>query len=90
MFQKLYPNFHDDIKFISTGDSITIKAQNNSITLSPDDIDLIYEPCRLAVGVDGELVIGLDTELTDELINEGLAREFVNKVQTIRKGSIYK
>ena len=84
---KIISEFSDeDIKSISNGDSITIKVQNNSITLSPDDIDLIYEPkAGLAVGVDGELVIGLDTELTDELINEGLAREFVNKVQTIRK-----
>ena len=84
---KIISEFSDeDIKSISNGDSITIKVQNNSITLSPDDIDLIYEPkTGLAVGVDGELVIGLDTELTDELINEGLAREFVNKVQTIRK-----
>jgi len=29
--------------------------------------------------------VALDTELNDELINEGLAREFVNRVQNMRK-----
>jgi len=31
------------------------------------------------------LSVALDTELTDELINEGLAREFVNRIQNMRK-----
>jgi isoleucyl-tRNA synthetase len=30
-------------------------------------------------------VVGLDTQLTDDLITEGLAREFVNKIQNMRK-----
>ena len=76
----------EDILLISNGNNIDIKIQDEKITLSPDDIDLIFEPkAGLAVGIDGELVIGLDTNLTKELINEGLAREFINKVQSIRK-----
>jgi isoleucyl-tRNA synthetase len=31
----------------------------------------------------------LDTTLTDELVNEGLAREFVSKVQQMRKNNGY-
>jgi isoleucyl-tRNA synthetase len=31
------------------------------------------------------LTVALDTELTDELIDEGCAREFVNRVQNMRK-----
>ncbi|MEC7908001.1 MAG: class I tRNA ligase family protein, partial [Verrucomicrobiota bacterium] len=76
----------DDISLISNNKTIDINLGGRLITLSSDDIDIIYKPkTGLAVGIDGELVIGLDTELTDELINEGLAREFVNKVQAIRK-----
>lgn len=76
----------DDISLISNNKTIDINLGGRLVTLSSDDIDIIYKPkTGLAVGIDGELVIGLDTELTDELINEGLAREFVNKVQAIRK-----
>jgi isoleucyl-tRNA synthetase len=31
------------------------------------------------------LTVALDTTLTPELVNEGLAREFVNRVQNMRK-----
>jgi isoleucyl-tRNA synthetase len=31
------------------------------------------------------LIVALDTKLTPELVNEGLAREFVNRVQNMRK-----
>ena len=39
------------------------------------------------VETDGSLTVALDTALTDELIDEGLAREFVNRVQNLRKDS---
>ncbi|HEY7750713.1 MAG TPA: DUF5915 domain-containing protein, partial [Ignavibacteriaceae bacterium] len=34
---------------------------------------------------DGGIIVALDTELDDNLIAEGLAREFVNRVQNMRK-----
>ena len=37
------------------------------------------------VAVDGNLGVGLDIHLTDDLICEGIAREFVNRVQNMRK-----
>lgn len=33
----------------------------------------------------GELMVALDTELTDELLLEGLARELINKINTMRR-----
>ncbi|MDO5576509.1 MAG: isoleucine--tRNA ligase, partial [Fibrobacter sp.] len=35
----------------------------------------------------GELTVALDTAITDELKEEGMAREFINRVQNIRKSS---
>jgi len=37
------------------------------------------------VASDGPYLAAVDIELTPELINEGLAREFVRRVQTLRK-----
>jgi isoleucyl-tRNA synthetase len=39
----------------------------------------------LAVATEGEWTVALDTNLDEELIREGLAREFVNRVQNMRK-----
>ena len=39
----------------------------------------------LLVETDNLLTVALDTEINEELMQEGLAREFVNKVQNMRK-----
>jgi isoleucyl-tRNA synthetase len=39
----------------------------------------------LLVETDNLLTVALDTEVSEELLQEGLAREFVNKVQNMRK-----
>ena len=39
----------------------------------------------LVVASEGAIVVGLETALTPELVAEGLAREFVSHVQTMRK-----
>ena len=41
------------------------------------------------VETDGEITIALDTELSPGLIAEGYAREFVNRVQNMRKDAGY-
>jgi len=48
--------------------------------------DIVRTPKEgLAVSENDGIVVALTTELTDELVAEGLAREFVNKVQHLRK-----
>jgi len=37
------------------------------------------------VAAEGGLIVALDTALTPELVEEGLAREFVSKLQNMRK-----
>jgi isoleucyl-tRNA synthetase len=41
----------------------------------------------LAVAAEGEVIVALRTALTPELVAEGLAREFVNRVQNLRKSA---
>lgn len=51
-----------------------------------DDIELRREKQEgVEVETAGEITIALNTEITPELRNEGYAREFINRIQNIRK-----
>jgi isoleucyl-tRNA synthetase len=41
----------------------------------------------MVVAAEGEIIVALDTALTPALIQEGLAREFVSRIQNVRKES---
>ena len=56
--------------------------------LIAEDVEIITEdmPGWLVMN-DGQLTIALDIELTDSLIEEGIARELINRIQNLRKSS---
>ena len=56
--------------------------------LIPEDVEILTEnmPGWL-VANEGILTVALDIELTDSLIEEGLARELINRIQNLRKSS---
>jgi isoleucyl-tRNA synthetase len=56
--------------------------------LVPEDVEIITEDMPgWLVANNGILTIALDIELTDELIEEGIARELINRIQNLRKSS---
>jgi len=64
--------------------SMTINGEK--IELTPDDVEIISEDIPgWLVANDGRLTVALDITVTDELRYEGIAREFVNRIQNIRK-----
>jgi isoleucyl-tRNA synthetase len=68
--------------------SLTLTAGNDSFDVFPEDVEVVHEDIAgWLVASEGAITVALDTELDDELISEGLAREFVNRVQTLRKDS---
>ncbi|MDA1043764.1 MAG: isoleucine--tRNA ligase [Verrucomicrobia bacterium] len=69
------------------GQSIEVDVDGlGPVTVSAGDLVIERTPLEgLVVASDGSLVVGLDTEVTPELESEGLAREFVSKVQSMRK-----
>ncbi|MBR5677932.1 MAG: isoleucine--tRNA ligase [Paludibacteraceae bacterium] len=57
-------------------------------TLVPEDVEIVTEDMPgWLVSNNGILTIALDIELTDELIEEGIARELINRIQNLRKSS---
>ncbi len=76
---------------LHAGETLTLTLEDGTeVTLAPEEV-LVQTEAREGFGVAGEggLVVALDTELTPELEQEGLAREFVRRVQELRKQADY-
>ena len=76
------------IDLFETHGEITFEDQGQRITIDLADCEIVTEdiPGMLVATSDG-LTVALDAELTEELRNEGLARELVNRLQSLRKSS---
>ncbi|MBM4149258.1 MAG: isoleucine--tRNA ligase [Lentisphaerae bacterium] len=73
---------------LASGKETEIVLDGEKLVLGPGDVVIERIPrTGMVVAADGELVVALETALDEELIVEGLAREFVNKVQTMRKNA---
>jgi len=68
------------------GQSITVRFDGQEATLTPDEVEVKRSPAAgYAVAEEGGYLAALDVTLTSDLIDEGLAREFIRRVQTQRK-----
>ena len=77
------------VAFENTGNhQVTINGQQ--IMLTSEDVEIISEDIPgWQVANDGKLTVALDITVSDELRYEGIAREFVNRIQNIRKENGY-
>jgi len=76
----------DDIAKFETEGKWTFDAEGTEISISFDEVDLISKDVPgWLVASDGKYTIALDVTITDELKQEGFARELINKVQNYRK-----
>jgi isoleucyl-tRNA synthetase len=70
------------------GESLRVEAEGETYFVSPDEVEVkALAKEGFAVAEDGPYVAALVTELTPELAQEGLAREFVRRVQDLRKSA---
>jgi isoleucyl-tRNA synthetase len=77
------------VAFENTGTHQLI-INGQQITLTAGDVEIISEDIPgWQVANDGKLTVALDVTVSDELRYEGIAREFVNRIQNIRKESGY-
>jgi isoleucyl-tRNA synthetase len=76
----------EELQALERGD--TVRA--GSWEFQPDDVTVTREVTSAwLVQSDGPYVVALDPELSEDLIQEGLAREVVNRVQRLRKEAGY-
>lgn len=76
----------EDIAAIEKNGEAKLNIDGEEITLLLEEVEIVSEdiPGWLVASDEG-VTIALDINLTEELIREGNAREFVNKVQNLRK-----
>jgi isoleucyl-tRNA synthetase len=76
----------EDISKMEKEQKYDLQLDGELFTLLPTDVEILTEdiPGWLVASESG-LTVALDVTITDELRNEGNAREFVNKVQNLRK-----
>ncbi len=88
-YQELLLNLNeDDEEALLQEETITVDFDGERLDITPDMVDVRIESKEgFDVGMQNNRFVILNTELTDDLILEGLAREFVSKVQNIRKTS---
>ena len=68
--------------------AIAINVDGQMLSVEAADVEIISEDIPgWLVANEGNLTVALEVELTDELRNEGMAREIINRVQNIRKES---
>lgn len=66
--------------------SHTLIINGQQVVLTLEDVEIISEDIPgWQVANEGKLTVALDITVTDELKYEGIAREFVNRIQNIRK-----
>ncbi|MDC0584145.1 isoleucine--tRNA ligase [Bacteroidales bacterium] len=77
-----------DITEIESTGKKEIVVNDENISLTLNDVEISSEDIPgLLVANEGALTVALDVNITDDLKNEGLAREIINRIQNIRKDS---
>lgn len=76
----------EDIKFIQSGKAVTIKIDGELFDITEEMVDIrVSAKEGYDVSNEGNNFVILNTNLTEDLINEGIARELISKVQNLRK-----
>ena len=78
----------DQINQLDKQGTLDIVIAGNSVTLSLEDVEITSQDIEgWLVANSNAITVALDITLTEELKNEGIARELVNRIQNIRKDS---
>lgn len=76
----------EEISQLQTTGSYELEVEGQKAVVEATDVEIISEDIPgWLVSNEGNLTVALDVEFTDELLNEGMARELINRIQNIRK-----
>ena len=104
-FKVLGPKFGKDMRFVGQAiaaldndainklekvGSVAITVNGETKTITLDEVEITTKDIAgWSVANQGKLTVALDINLSEDLKNEGVARELINRIQNIRKESGY-
>jgi isoleucyl-tRNA synthetase len=78
----------EQIAAFEKAQSFELEVAGTKVQLSPEDVEIISEDIPgWLVANEGAITVALDINVTEELRQEGMARELINRIQNIRKES---
>jgi isoleucyl-tRNA synthetase len=84
----LATNAEDAARTLLEGGALNVRVNGDSYDILPEEVEVkALAKEGFAVAEEGAYVAALVTDLTPELVQEGLAREFVRRVQDLRKSA---
>ncbi len=73
---------------LMTGEGINVEVNGQALEILPEEVEVRLQAKEgYSVASEGAYLAALVTDLTPELVTEGLAREFVRRVQDLRKSA---
>ena len=86
-FQTKLENLNDEeLSKLEKGNNITLSINGEDLEVTPDMVEIrVAAKEGFNASHEGSNFIVLNTTLTEDLINEGIVREFISKVQNLRK-----
>lgn len=94
-YGRLYPQLRTAIlaldpmeigKKLLAGQNVDVQVNGKSYAIQPDEVEVRANAhSGFTVATEGANIAALETELNPALVKEGLAREFVRRVQDLRK-----
>jgi len=76
----------NQIAKLEKGENVSLNIDNVEYSIMREDAEIVSTEIKgWFVESEEGVTVAIDTELTDDLLSEGLAREFVNRVQNMRK-----
>ncbi|MFQ6000767.1 MAG: DUF5915 domain-containing protein, partial [Anaerolineae bacterium] len=79
------------VEKVRSGEEVEVTTEGQKVVLLPEEVKIEPLPREgLAVAEEGGYLVGVTTTLTEELRREGLAREVVRRIQTLRKEADFK
>lgn len=76
----------EEISSLEKEGKININVDDQTVVVEASDVEIISEDIPgWLVANEGNLTVALEIELNDDLKNEGMARELINRIQNLRK-----
>ena len=76
----------DEIRRIEQDGKITLEVEEQELEIALSDVEILSEDIPgWLVANEGNVTVALDITVTDELRQEGIARELINRIQNLRK-----